>query len=127
MKTNVIEKAKAGVNKVIYSPTTQSLMGSAAIVSLMMTDMASASAASAISKALGYVAKIFMYLGIFFAVISFAQLMLALKREDAEGQSTQIRNLLIGFVLAGAGTLMNVIITALGENGGVTVDTSVTL
>lgn len=126
MKTNVIEKTKAGVNKVIYNPTTQSLMGSAAIVSLMMTDMASASAASAISTALGYVSKIFMYLGIFFAVISFAQLMLALKREDAEGQSTQIRNLLIGFVLAGAGKLMGVILTALGVTD-VSVDTGVSL
>ena len=126
MKTNVIEKTKAGVNKVIYNPTTQSLMGSAAIVSLMMTDMASASAASAISTALGYVSKIFMYLGIFFAVISFAQLMLALKREDAEGQSTQIRNLLIGFALAGAGKLMGVILTALGVTD-VSVDTGVSL
>lgn len=116
MKTNVIEKARNGVNKVIYSPTVQSFAGSAALVSLMITDTASAGASDAMGTALGYVAKIFMYLGIFFAAISFAQLMLALKREDAEGQSTQIRNLLIGFVLAGAGGIMDAVLSSLGSD-----------
>ena len=99
----------------------------AAMTSIIVTDMtvSAGNAGGAIAKALSYVATAFFYIGIVFAVISFAQLLLALKNDNADQQATQIRNLIIGIILAGSGTIINAIYSSVTGSGGIDVDHSI--
>ncbi len=118
-------KIKNFVNKV-KTNTTMQQVSMAAMTSIIITDMTvSASASSAIAKALSYVATAFFYIGIVFAVVSFAQLLLALKNDNADQQATQIRNLIIGAILAGSGFIINGIYHSVGGEGDVAVDKSI--
>jgi hypothetical protein len=124
---NIIQTTKNKINNIFLNPTVNSFVGAATMGALIMTDSITyaGNAESMMSAALGYVCKIFAFIGLFFAAISFVQLMLALKREDAEAQSTQIRNMIIGLILLSSGTILNVLVSKMGL--GVSVDTSVSL
>ncbi len=75
---------------------------------------ATASAGTIVGTLLGYIGRIFMYIGIILLVWSIGQLVLAFKNEDADSKSRAVMVMVVSIILISMDTILNTLVGALG-------------
>lgn len=131
MLTNLIERKNAFVDKArrfftqndMIKLTRAGMIASTAIIANPMFVMAGVD--GMFGKLIGYVAKIFFYIGSILLIWSIGQLVLAFKNEDADSKSRAIMVLVCSLLLMSVGPIYDTV--SQGMNGAITRDQGVTI